>query len=150
MREDLNNTIRPSKKPGTLIAPNFFLTVSSGKEPLAEIESESSLNGAYGARSMHALQNYGKGEGEEPDYDGKAYAYSATLYGGFLELHSHHLTPPAEPGEQPGCHTTLLASYALHDKDYMLGITANQNLKIRAKEDRGLDTLLVTERIHGP
>ncbi|KAL6885991.1 hypothetical protein GGI43DRAFT_279528 [Trichoderma evansii] len=136
VREDLNNTIIPTKKTGAPIAPNFFLELKSEEGKWKVARAQSILNGAHGAYIMHALQNYLVDE--EPVYDGNAYAFTATLVRGHqLDLYAHHLTAPTQPGERHGCHTTLLRAYALNDEEnYSTGRAAFRNLRMRAKEDR--------------
>ncbi|PTB45276.1 hypothetical protein M441DRAFT_158915 [Trichoderma asperellum CBS 433.97] len=135
VRKDLDDIIIPSKRAGFPIAPNFFLEVKSDEGKLKVAQDQSIVNGAYGARAMHALKNY-LVDGE-PEYDGNAYAYTAILARALLELYAHHLTAPTKPGGQPGCHATLLGSYGLRDEDnYSTGRGAFRNLRMRAKEDR--------------
>ncbi|KAH6645732.1 hypothetical protein BKA67DRAFT_541888 [Truncatella angustata] len=52
---------------------------------------------------MHALQNHLL---DNPVYDGNAYAFTATFLSGYLNLYSHHVKAPAEPGQRPGYHIT--------------------------------------------
>jgi len=44
-------------------------------------------NGAYGARAMHSLQNYGNAS---PLYDDNAYAVGATYHDGQLKIYATH------------------------------------------------------------
>lgn len=135
MREDLNNIIIPSKEAGVPIAPNFFLEARSCDEPSVVAEWQSILNGAHGAHVMHALQNYGIGE--EPVYDCNAYAFTAVITYGSLRLYAHYMTPPTQPGERPGYHTTLLKCYELvGNGNCSAAIGALRNLRERARNLR--------------
>ncbi|KAK6445876.1 hypothetical protein FP744_10002125 [Trichoderma asperellum] len=135
VKKDLDDIIIPSKIAGFPIAANFFLEVKSDEGKLKVAQGQSIVNGAYGARAMHALKNY-LVDGE-PEYDGNAYAFTAILARALLELYAHHLTAPTKPGGQPGCHATLLGSYGLRDEEnYSTGRGAFRNLRMRAKEDR--------------
>lgn len=135
VRTDLNNIIVPSNTSGCPIAPNFFLEAKSRWGNIKVAQGQAVLDGSYGAYIMHALQNY-LTDGE-PEYDGNAYAFSAALIGGYLELYAHHIAAPTETEKLPTYYTTLLSAYALIDKrTYPVGRNAFRNLRMRAKEVR--------------
>ncbi|KAI1865945.1 uncharacterized protein JN550_007923 [Neoarthrinium moseri] len=134
VREDLDEIIIPTKKGGVPIAPNFFLEAKGPGGSIEVAMGQAVLDGAHGAHSMHALQNYLM---DEPVYDGNAYAFTSTLLDGYLKLYAHHLTAPAKCGQGPSYHITLLKAYALSDDEvYSQGRGAFRNLRIRAKEYR--------------
>ncbi|RYP49979.1 hypothetical protein DL768_004414 [Monosporascus sp. mg162] len=81
--------------PSVPVAPNFFLEAKAPKGAANVLKRQACYNGAYGARAMHALQNYGE---EELGFDGNAYTYSSTCHAGTLKLYAHHVTPPTAPG----------------------------------------------------
>ncbi|KAK3372344.1 hypothetical protein B0H63DRAFT_484434 [Podospora didyma] len=66
------------------------------------------LRRRYGARAMHALQNYGE---EEPAYNGNAYTYSSTYHAGMFRLYAHHPTAPTTPGGRPEYHMTQIKGF---------------------------------------
>lgn len=145
VRKDLNKIIIPSKEAGVLIAPNFFLEARSSYARPMVAGRQLMLNGAHGAHAMHALQNYGIGE--EPFYDGNAYAFSAILFDITLQLYAHHMTAPTKFGDRPGYHTTLLKRYGLvSKKTYSKAIGAFKNLMERARDDRDLFIGIANER----
>ncbi|KAH8646529.1 hypothetical protein BGZ61DRAFT_550181 [Ilyonectria robusta] len=95
------------------------------------------LAGAYGARAMHALQNYGQ---EEPQYDGNAYAYSSTYHAGTgtLKLYAHHVTAPTTEGGRPEYHMTHMRTFGMIDsrEAFVQGVTAFRNTRDLAKRRR--------------
>ncbi|KAH8678537.1 hypothetical protein BX600DRAFT_150096 [Xylariales sp. PMI_506] len=135
VREDLYNIIIPTKHPNVPVAPNFFLEAKGPGGSGEVVKVQAVLNGAYGARMMHALQNYGE---EEPEYDGYARTFTATFLDGTLKLYAHHVTAPTSPGQRPEFHTTLLDAYALtgNDKGWLEGTGAFRNLRKLAKDYR--------------
>lgn len=134
VREDLDKIIVPTKHASVPIAPNIFLEAKGPGGTLEVAERQAVLDGAHGALMMHALQNYLQ---EQPVYDGKAYAFTSTLLGGYLALYAHHLTAPAEPEERPDYHMTHLKAYALGDDEVWLeGLAAFRNLRKLAKDYR--------------
>lgn len=135
VRDDLDKQIIPTKNVAAPIVPNFFLEVKSDVGKIKVVERQATMDGAQGAYIMHALRTYLSDE--KPDYDDKAYAFTATLVRANLELYSHHLTAPSQPGGRPSCHMTLLQAYALNGEEaYSAGRRAFRNLRMRAKEDR--------------
>ena len=135
VREDLDKIIVPSKKVGVPLAPNFFLEAKGPGGTIDVAVAQAVLDGAHGARIMHALQNYLV---DEPVYDGNAYAFTSTLLGGYLNLYAHHITAPIGPGQRPDQHTTQLKAYALTGDDdvWLEGTGAFRNLRMLAKDYR--------------
>lgn len=117
------------------VAPNLFLEAKGPQEDADVAKRQACLAGAYGARAMHALQNYGK---EEPQYDGKAYAYSSTYHAGTLKLYAHHVTAPTTEGGRPEYHMTHMSTYVMTDsrEEFVRGATAFRNARDLAKRRR--------------
>ncbi|EHK42994.1 hypothetical protein TRIATDRAFT_13340, partial [Trichoderma atroviride IMI 206040] len=135
VRDDLKNQIIPTKNAATPIVPNFFMEFKNNAGKMKVAERQTTMNGVHGAYIMHALKNYRLDE--EIEYDGNAYAFTATLVDTYLRLYAHHLAAPSQPGDRPGCYATLLKAYALDDEEaYLAGRGAFRNLRMRAKEDR--------------
>ncbi len=135
VREELDRVIIPSRKAGVPIAPNLFLEAKGPKGALDVAERQAVLDGAHGARMMHALQNYLV---NEPVYDGNAYTFTATFVSGGLKLYAHHMTAPAKPGERPEYHITQLRGLDLTDDPeiWREGTQAFRNLRLFAKDCR--------------
>jgi hypothetical protein len=112
VREDLSSLIIPSdtNAPRRPAAPNFFLEAKAPWGGADIAKRQAGLDGAIGARAMHALQNYGD---EEPGFDGNAYSYSSTYHAGTgtLQLYTHHVTAPTAPGGRPEYHMTQVRAF---------------------------------------
>lgn len=67
-------------------------------------------NGAYAARAMHSLQNYGSAS---PVYDGSAYTIGATHHDGQSKLYAIHPVQAADAAMGTEYHMTRLNSYAM-------------------------------------
>ncbi|KAH9987844.1 hypothetical protein F4779DRAFT_632330 [Xylariaceae sp. FL0662B] len=117
------------------LACNFFLEV---KGDALVAFAQATYDGAYGARAMHSLQNYGI---ETPFYDNMAYTISATYHTGTatLELYTHHITAPGAPGGKPAYHMFKLMGFNMtSDLDtFVRGASALQNARNLAKQHRG-------------
>ncbi|KAI0096279.1 hypothetical protein GGR51DRAFT_543860 [Nemania sp. FL0031] len=128
--EHMCKMIIPTKYPTYPVAPNMFLELKGWKGCPSTVMVQACYVGAYGARAMHALQNYGK---EEPIYDNKAYTFSATYHGpnAMLCLYAHHLMAPTTPGERPTYHMTCVGTYVMRwDREtYAAGTTAFRNAR---------------------
>ncbi|KAI3317910.1 hypothetical protein HD806DRAFT_550099 [Xylariaceae sp. AK1471] len=100
VRHDLNKTIIPTKHADDPVAANFFLEANDPNGDAYVARRHACYDGAYGARAMHSLQNYGK---EEPIYDNNAYTFSSTYYAGTgtLRLYAHHPTAPTTSAGRP-------------------------------------------------
>ncbi|KAI0201748.1 hypothetical protein F4808DRAFT_459517 [Astrocystis sublimbata] len=144
---DIDETIRnnkhmypltiPTKCPDVPVVPNFFLEAKREDGSLAVAKRKACYYGAYGARAMHSLQNYGN---DELVYDNGAYTFSSTYHGGsgLLQLYAHHSTAPSTPGGRPEYHMARLNAYALTGsrETFMDGATAFRNTRDLAKLHR--------------
>ncbi|KAI1774151.1 hypothetical protein F4818DRAFT_419088 [Hypoxylon cercidicola] len=137
VRTNLNKTIIPTNHGQAPVAPNFFLEAKAPKGGADVLRRQACLDGAYGARAMHALQNYGK---ETPEYDGNAYTFSSTYHAGTgtLAIYSHHITAPPAEGERPEYHMTQLNGYMVtgNKNAYIDGAGALRNTREIAKNFR--------------
>ncbi|KAH6955694.1 hypothetical protein BKA56DRAFT_234345 [Ilyonectria sp. MPI-CAGE-AT-0026] len=119
------------------VAPNMFLEAESRRAGPEVLQRQACLVGAYGARAMLALQNYGE---EEPQYDGNAYAYSSTYHAGTgtLKLYAHHVTAPTTEAGRPEYHMTHLRTFGMIDtrEAFVRGATAFRNTRDLAKRHR--------------
>lgn len=104
-RNEIAGHILPSTMLNKPMAPNFFIEVKGPDGKPAVATRQARYDGAIGSRAMHSLQNYGV---EEPEYDGKAHAFSSTYHAGTgtLQLYAHHVTAPTIEGGRPEYHMT--------------------------------------------
>ncbi|KAK3323514.1 hypothetical protein B0T19DRAFT_206955 [Cercophora scortea] len=139
VREDLSSLIIPSDKNAARrpAAPNFFPEAKAPWEGADIAKRQAGLDGAIGARAMHALQNYGD---EGPGFDGNAYSYTSTYYAGTgtLQLYAHHVTAPTAPGERPEYHMTQLDGWQMTGNidTFRRGATAFRNARELAQRHR--------------
>lgn len=135
VRNDLASDIIPSTIQDKPMAPNFFMEVKGPNGGAAVAVRQARYHGAFGARAIHALQNYGK---DGLEYDGSAYVFSSTYYDGALKLYAHHMTAPSAPDEQPEYHMTLVDAWAMTGNidDFRRGATAFRNARDLAKQHR--------------
>ncbi|KAI1109214.1 hypothetical protein F5Y14DRAFT_444877 [Nemania sp. NC0429] len=137
VRTSLNKIIIPTNHAQAPVAPNFFLEAKAPKGGVDVLRRQACLDGAYGARAMHALQNYGK---KAPEYDGNAYTFSSTYHAGTgaLSLYSHHVTAPATEGGRPEYHMTKLRGFDMTDtaSTFIAGVSAFRNSREVAKRYR--------------
>ncbi|KAI1283600.1 hypothetical protein F5Y07DRAFT_350095 [Xylaria sp. FL0933] len=136
-KRDIYPLIIPTKYMHVPVAPNFFVEVKSQSGDPAVLKRQACYDGAYGARAMHCLQNYGK---DELVYDGNAYTFSAIYHPGLsmLALYAHHVTAPTISGGKPEYHMTQVAGYYLMNnrKGLIEALTAFRNLRDIAQEFR--------------
>ncbi|KAJ9161135.1 Ribonuclease H-like protein [Coniochaeta hoffmannii] len=139
VREDLSSLMIPSdtnaaRRPA---APNFFLEAKAPWGGADIAKRQAGLDGAIGARAMHALQNYGD---EEPGFDGNAYSYSSTYHTGTgtLQLYTHHVTAPTAPDGRPEYHMTQLDGWQMTGNidTFRRGATAFRNARDLAQGHR--------------
>lgn len=132
---DMYPLIIPTKHATVPVAPNFFLEAKAPQGTPGVLKRQACYDGAYGARAMHALQNYGE---EEPGFDGNAYSYSSTYQAGTLKLYAHHVTPPTAPAGRPEYHMTQVSAFALtSNRDaFVQGATAFRNARDLAQRHR--------------
>lgn len=64
---NLCSSIIPTKHPSVPVAPNLFLEAKGPDGSAAVVRRQACYDGAYGARAMHGLQNYGKEEATQTD-----------------------------------------------------------------------------------
>ncbi|KAF2963358.1 hypothetical protein GQX73_g10212 [Xylaria multiplex] len=137
VRTSPNKIIIPTNHCQALVAPNFFLKAEAPMGEVDVLRRQACLDGAYGARAMHALQNYGK---ETPEYDGNAYTFSSTYHAGLgmLSLYSHHVTAPTSEGGLPEYHMTKLRGFDLTDTldTFIAGASAFRNSREVAQRHR--------------
>ncbi|KAI0398937.1 hypothetical protein F4802DRAFT_611271 [Xylaria palmicola] len=136
VRNDLNKTIIPTKHAiNAPIMPNFFLEAKAPRGGTDVARRQAGYDGAYGARAMHSLQNYGN---DELVYDNNTYAFSSTYHDGALKLYAHHPTAPTTPGGHPAYYMTQLNGYQLtgNSKTFREGVAALRNARDLAKEYR--------------
>ncbi|EFY86789.1 hypothetical protein MAC_07193 [Metarhizium acridum CQMa 102] len=124
----------PTKHPSVPVEPNFFLEVKGPNGNAAVAQRQACYDGAYGARAMHALQNYH----DEPIYDGNAYTYSSTYHDGNLKLYAHHVTAPAAPEGRPEYHMTQINGWQMTGNihTFRRGATAFRNARDYAERHR--------------
>jgi hypothetical protein len=135
VKNALHRTIVPTKHANVLVAPNFFLEAKAPCGGADVALRQSCADAVHGVYSMHTLQNYGE---EEPTYDGDAHAFSSTYHAGTLKLYTHHVTPPAAPGDRPEYHMVQLRAFALtNDREtFIQGTSAFRNARDLAKQHR--------------
>ncbi|RMJ03710.1 hypothetical protein CDV36_014764 [Fusarium kuroshium] len=111
-RNELAGHIIPSTMLDKPMAPNFFVEVKGPDGKAAVATRQARYDGAVGSRAMHSLQNYGT---EEPEYDGKAHAFSSTYHAGTgtLQLYAHHVTAPTTDGGRPEYHMTQVNGWQM-------------------------------------
>ncbi|KAF1951348.1 hypothetical protein CC80DRAFT_454356 [Byssothecium circinans] len=98
VRNELSGQIIPSTQHDLPIAPNFFLAVESPEESVLVARRLACYNGALGARGMHSLQCYGRGE---LVYDNNASTITSIYYGGTLKMYTSYVAPPSTAGGRP-------------------------------------------------
>ncbi|TFB01190.1 hypothetical protein CCMA1212_007032 [Trichoderma ghanense] len=135
IRGELAKIIIPSTMQDKPLAPNLFLEIKGPNGSTAVAARQARYDGALGARAMHALQNYGKGELE---FDGNAYAFSSTYHDGTLKIYTHHITAPSAPDLRPEYHMTQVNTWAMTGNidDFCRGATAFRNARDLAKQHR--------------
>lgn len=145
VRDELRHHIIPSTMEDKPMAPNFFMEAKGPDGTAAVALRQALYDSVMGARGMHSLQYYRE---EEPVYDGKAYTYSGTYYGGILKLYAHHLTAPTTHGQRPEYHMTQLRTFAMTDtrEAFVQGAAAFRSLRDLAKEHRDSFIAAANER----
>lgn len=125
----------PTKHGNGPVAPNFFLEGKSRNGSPLIARRQACLDGAYGARDMHSLQNYRE---EVQTYTAEVHAYSSTYCDGTLKLFSHQVTAPTESGGEPEYPMTQISCYALTDdrSAFVAGATAFRNARDLAQRHR--------------
>ena len=133
--EVIRSTVIPTKHRSVPIVPNFYMVVKGPDGTSIRALRQACYVGSYGARAMHALQNYGV---PEPMYDGNAYTYSSTYIDGALKIFAHHVTAPKILGGRPEYHMTQLRAFLLADtrEDFIVGAMAFRNARELAARHR--------------
>lgn len=145
LEQDLGTTIIPNKKWGCPVASNFSLEVKSATGAPIVVARQAMLNGAYGARSMHGLQNY---KIAKPEYDNKAYCITATFIAGVLTLYAHHIELRPTTGE-PCYYMTLIHEHSLNTEGARTqGIAALRNLRMWCKQVREQFIRVANDRVN--
>ncbi|CAH0034495.1 unnamed protein product [Clonostachys rhizophaga] len=135
VRDELETIIAPSRDSRNVLVTNFFLQAKGPHGRIGIAQKQVTLEGAYGSRMMHAVQNFGK---ETPEFDDNAYTFSATYIEGILCLFAHHVAAPTiHTNRHPGYHITLLRGFHLFDKsNFADGIYAFRALRQLAHKYR--------------
>ncbi|KAI0193915.1 hypothetical protein EV127DRAFT_317556, partial [Xylaria flabelliformis] len=134
IRRNLCNIIRPNKRLDFPLAQNFFFEAKAPEGSISVSDRQAMLDGAYGARAMHALQNYGM---KQTIYDGNAYTFSATFITKVLQLYAHHVVAPTTPGRTPRyCMTSIDGYWLGKNENYSEAVRALRNLRVIAQEAR--------------
>ncbi|KAG8410307.1 hypothetical protein J3458_018019 [Metarhizium acridum] len=135
--EEVRQRVIPTKHPGVPVAANFFIEAKGPDGNASVAQRQACYDGAYGARAMHTLQNYGKSQAE---YDRNAYTYSSIYHPatGTLQLYAHHITAPANTGGRAEYHMTKLCGFDLTNNraTFVEGATFFRNARLLAKEHR--------------
>jgi hypothetical protein len=133
--QSIRSTGIPTKHPSVPVEPNFFLEVKGPDGNAAVAQRQACYDGAYGARAMHALQNYCE---TQPTYDGNAYTYSSTYHDGNLKLYAHHVIAPTEAEGRPAYHMTQIDGWQMTGNidTFRRGATAFRNARDSAERHR--------------
>ncbi|GJN78606.1 hypothetical protein PLIIFM63780_002115 [Purpureocillium lilacinum] len=138
LRKDqyLRSTVIPTKHANVPVAPNVFLEAKAPSGGADVARRQACYDGAYGARAMHALQNYGE---TMPTYDNNAYTFSSTYHDGTLKLYTHHIAAPSTVEGRPEYHMTQIDGWQLtgNINSFRHGATAFRNARDMAERYRG-------------
>lgn len=134
IQEVLGSLIIPSTSDDCPFLPNFLGEVKAPKGSMDIAKRQACYDGAFGARAMHHLRNYGA----EETYNNHAYTFTFTYSYGVLELCAHHMSQPDEPNTPPYYHMTKLGAWLLQTsrQQFAEGATAFRNLRDLARELR--------------
>ncbi|KAK9438321.1 uncharacterized protein VB005_09329 [Metarhizium brunneum] len=134
---EVRQRVIPTKHPSVPVAANFFIEAKGPDGNASVAQRQACYDGAYGARAMHTLQNYGK---SQPEYDGNAYTYSSTYHPatGTLQLYAHHVTAPADTRSRPEYHMTQIDTWGMTGNihTFRRGATAFRNARDLARSHR--------------
>jgi len=136
VRRDLEQHIVPFSLSDPLV-PNHTLELKGERGGSNVLQSQAMNNGAYGARAVHSVQNYGN---TAPIYDGCARTVSTTYNDGTLRVYATHLAESTSHDRDAEYFMTHLNSYALiGDADnFRRGATAFRNSRDWAQGQRDL------------
>lgn len=151
--EDMNREVREELGPYTVptghlmapVAPNFFIEAKAPSGGADVAKRQAMQDGAYGARAMHSLQSYSKGE---PVFDGNAYTITSTYHAGTGTLKLYTTHPTLGPENAPEFHMTQIKGWDLtSDPDtFRQGITSFRNARDWAQEQRDTFITAANER----
>lgn len=146
VREELGPYIIPTGHATAPVAPNFFIEAKAPQGGADVAKRQAMQDGAYGARAMHCLQSYSKGE---PVYDGNAYTVASTYHAGTgtLQMYTTHPTR-GEDGISPEYHMTQVRAFALtsNPDTFRQGAAAFRNARDWAQEQRDAFITAANER----
>ncbi|OAL34115.1 hypothetical protein AYO20_06570 [Fonsecaea nubica] len=148
VRDELRNSIIPSKQDSLPIVPNFFLAVKGPGGTAKVANSQALYNGALGERGMIRLLSFGH---EKPVFDNNAHAISSTYCNGQLQLFTIHAASPTGPGGRPEYFMHRLRSFAMNDtpETFRHGAAAYRNARDWAKEQRDQAIEQANARVNG-
>ena len=114
--------------------PNFFLEAKAPRGSPDIVRNQACYHGAFGARAIHKLRNYGI----EETYDENSYTFSATYASGILRTYAHFLSKPEDKRNPPHYRMAPLGIWALENSPdaFCQGATALRNLRDLAHELR--------------
>lgn len=135
VRTELSGHITPSTQQDLPVVPTFFLAAKGPDGSLAVAGRQACYDGALGARGIHSLQSYGRGQ---PAFDNKAYTLTSIYHGGQLKIYTSHPIQPASPGARPGYAMTEVNSLSLtgNAESFRRGARAYRNARDWAKKQR--------------
>ncbi|OAQ59447.1 hypothetical protein VFPPC_10506 [Pochonia chlamydosporia 170] len=135
--DEVRQRVIPTNHASVPVAANFFIEAKGPDGNASVAQRQACYDGAYGARAMHTLQNYGT---SNESYDGKAYTYSSTYHPatGTLQLYAHLVTAPTETGGRPEYHMTQLDTWGMtgNIQTFRRGATAFRNARDLARSHR--------------
>ncbi|KAL4874646.1 hypothetical protein BJY04DRAFT_211912 [Aspergillus karnatakaensis] len=163
VRGKLNHQVIPTTDSARPIVPNFFFefakpTDGSGSVLIRQV----CYDGALGARAIHSLRQFIKGNNNNNDttasmpalYDNNAYTMTSTYQTGLLSLYTMH--PTRSRSNNNSVHTdydtvyvtTILGQWALlsSPQSFKEGITAYRNARDLAKSYRDKFVAAVNEK----
>ncbi|KGQ03788.1 hypothetical protein BBAD15_g10979 [Beauveria bassiana D1-5] len=137
VQQDLGDVITPTHHYNAPVLPNFFLEIRAPEKCFEVVKRQACLDGAVGARAMHALQNYGA---EKPVYDGNAYSFSFVYHAGTATLHmyAHFPTAPQNEGGAPEYQMKQVDAFFMtkNREDFVAAVTTFRNARDMAESYR--------------
>jgi hypothetical protein len=147
VRDQLSGQIVPSTQHDLPIVPNFVLAAKGPDGSIAVAGRQASYDGALGARGMHSLQSYGKGEST---YDNNAYTIASIYHGGQLKMYTNHPAQPNGPGSRAEYYMTQIKGWSMtsDSETFRKGATAFRNARDWTKEQRDEAIKMANERVN--
>ncbi|KAG5928140.1 hypothetical protein E4U42_001200 [Claviceps africana] len=134
---EIRRKVIPTQNINVPVAMNFFMESGRSEGHAMVGKRKACYFGAYGARAMNCLQNYGKAQ---PEYDGNAYTFTSVYQAsaGLLHLYAHHVTAPRHPGGREEYHMTLIKRWLISDdlESFQSGVLAFRYARLLAQEYR--------------